>query len=218
MFNVRTVPVLMVSILMTFFFQNCSKVGFSGDQNSAAVTTGNSVGEGGQPLGISPAPAIPVNFPGEDGVNGITGGHFDLDTSTKIYPAGAGTTNYHVHEYDKSHQTTTINFFNLIDSGFNNIQTTIPANKKFVLNVVNASLSPGGVLEINNSLIRVGDFKLFQVYTTGPAIDPDSVSLSEFRLGFSPDVLANNGLVPTDTKCVRANDPGKFGEYRNGAL
>lgn len=195
---------LLVMSVAVLGFQNCSNVGFSAGQNSS----------GGKP---SDAGDEPTAFPGQTGVNGITGGHFDLDTSTQIYAAGKGTTNHHVHEYDKAHKTTTIDFFNLIDAKFNNIQSTIPSGQKFILNIVNASLSPGGVLDINGSLSGVAKYAAGPVYTIGPA-SGGAVPLSQFRLGFSPDVLANGGLVPTSTKCVRANDPGELGEYRNGAL
>ena len=111
-----------------------------------------------------------------------------------------------------------MDFFNLLDANFNNIQSTIPSGTRFVLNVVNAKLSPGGILQINGSLVGVTHFQLGQIYTIGAPSQIADLQLQGLRLGFSPNILANNGLVPTDTGCVRANDPGKLGEYRNGAL
>ncbi len=210
MLNVRAVATAVILFSLTISFQNCSDVGFSTGKGNKDVK-----GAAGESFGTINQPGA---FPGMNGVNGISGGHFDLDTSTKIYAASAGTTNHHEHEYDKKHKTTIIDFFNLIDPGYDNIQSAIPTGRRFVLNVVNASLSPGGVLDINGSLVGVTGFKRGQVFTIGPASVAGDVSLNQFRLGFSPDVLANNGLVPTATSCVRANDPGKLGEYRNGAL
>lgn len=184
-----------VCAIMLVSFQNCSQIAFVPAQKLAST-----------------------NFPGQDGVNGVQGGHFDLDTSTQIYPYKSGTTTHHVHEYDKKYQTTTIDFFNLIDTQFNEIHKTIPADTRFVINVVNAALSPGGVLQINGDSISVSNFSLGQVYTIrGSQIMSDQV-LKGLRLGFAPDTLAKNGLVPSVTACVRHNDPGKLGEYRNGAL
>lgn len=189
--------------IATFIVVGCSPVNF---QTSPASSRPN------DPLGAPICEGI-CDFPGSTGLNGIEGGHFDLDTSTQIYPASKGTTNHHVHEYDKAHKTTTIDFFNLIDSKFNNVQATIPAGKSFVLNIVNARLSPGGVLEINGVSRNVGALEASirnQAYTMS--------SLSSLRLGFAANVLANGGLVPTATGCVRNNDLGKLGEYRSGAL
>lgn len=201
--NIRILVFAITIATLGIGFQNCSKVGFSSEQNGEGAASGNIIQPG---------------FPGKSGVDGITGGHFDLDTSTKIYAASQGKTNHHEHEYDKKHQTTIIDFFNLIDSGYDNIQATIPPGHRFILNVVNSSLSPGGVLSINGSAIGVVNFQSRQVFTIGPALVAGDASLNQFLLGFSPEILAKRGLVPTATSCVRANDPGKLGEYRNGAL
>lgn len=201
----RLGPFLVALTVVLLGFQNCSDVGFSSEQEPGGVVSG--AGRNG-----------PDEFPGQNGINGLNGGHFDLDTSTKIYPTGQGTTNHHVHEYDKAHQTTNIDFFNLIDSGFDNIQAAISPGQRFVLNVVNANLSKGGTLDINGANVTVGGFRSGQIYTIGPASISGDISLRVFRLGFAPDILSKGGLAPTATKCVRANDAGSLGEYRNGAL
>ena len=188
----------------------CSPVSFQGEAPRGTINNGQGM----------PTCEGDCIFPGSTGINGIDGGHFDLDTSTQIYQVSKGTTNHHVHEYDKAHQTTTVDFFNLIDSKFNNIQDTIPAGKRFVLNIVNAPLSPGGVLEVNGAskgVVALQSTIRNQTYVIGAAAGGD-ISLTKFRLGFAANVLANGGLVPTATGCVRSNDPGKIGEYRSGAL
>lgn len=201
---------ILAAVFFVAGFQNCSNVSFVTDQENLGAEGGNSA--------LAPPSNGPVTFPGRDNVDGITGGHFDLDTSTAIYSAGAGTTNHHEHEYDKKHQTTILDFFNLLDSDFDYIQRTIAPDTRFVLNVVNASLSPGAVLEINGFAVPVTSFRRGQIFTLGPVRTAGDVSLTRFRMGFSPNIIAQGGLVPTATSCVRANDPGKNGEYRNGAL
>ena len=231
--NKSIIAILVLSAVMVIGFQNCSKAGFSSAQGVAidkvagpnGVSEGHNVGTAnpaGVPDGDAEGQVVgtgnPETFPGQSGVDGIQGGHFDLDTSTQIYPFKAGTTTHHVHEYEKKYQTTTIDFFNLIDTKFDEIQKTIPAGKRFVINVVNSSLSPGGVLQINGGLTGVTKFQLGQVYSIGSAPASGDQELQSLRLGFSTDILAHQGLVPTVTGCVRKNDPGKLGEYRSGAL
>ena len=60
---------------------------------------------------------VPDEDPGEV-PGGLTGGHFDLDTSSQVYPFDAGHTNKHIHAYDDMFGLTYADFFNLQDDGF----------------------------------------------------------------------------------------------------
>ncbi len=60
--------------------------------------------------------------------------------------------------------------------------------------------------------------QLPQVYElSGPLNSADQI-LSSLKVIFPKDVIAQGGLIGTETGCVRKNDPGKLGEYRNGAM
>jgi hypothetical protein len=154
------------------------------------------------------------------------------------FPTSKGTVTYHVHEYDKLNQTTTVNFFNIINNNgdpisgteFDQIQNTIDKTRRFYLVVVNASLNPGGVLEVNGSVQRVTDYQnLTQqllsggvhpaAYTIGAPQVAGDIQLNSLKIGFDSNVTANALLVPTaPTDCVFPDIPGKLGEYRDGAL
>ncbi len=175
----------------------------------------------------TPPPTLP---PGIDDPEGLHGGHFDLDTSHKVYPLSAGTTDHHVHEYDDKYHTNTMNFFGLADPKFGEIQELIPdPQQRFVLIVSNAELSKSGMLQINNNVLNVLDYQnasrsklqsggSLQVFTLGvPQVAGDQ-QLSSFKLAFPVDAIASGGIIPTATGCVRKNEPGAKGEYRNGAL
>lgn len=160
---------------------------------------------------------------------GIVGGHFDLDTSHLVYAPSAGTTDHHVHQYDDKYQTNGADFFNLLEAGLGEIQTVIPAQKRFILIISNAELSTGGRLEINGSSQNVLTFQNQgrgliangaspQAYTIGTPTKAGDLKLSALKIYFDKDVIAQNGLVPTETGCVRKNQPGAKGEYRDGAL
>jgi hypothetical protein len=167
-------------------------------------------------------------------------GHFDVDTATDAmpFPLGKGTVTYHVHEYDKLNQTTTVDFFNLLltqgDSisgkTFDLIQKSIPEEKRFYIVVVNPDLNPGGVLELNGSVLRVTDYKnltrqllssgvLPPAYTIGAPQVAGDIQLTSLKIAFDSTVTANELLIPTGpTKCVFPDIAGKLGEYRDGAL
>lgn len=208
---------------------------------------------------ISPAEA---KIPDEPGV---VGGHFDLDTSHLIYkfnngtplcdvnglpagcvpllPAGSGTTDGHVHEWDDKHDLTSINYFALPDGKgnplyeINNGTFGVPANKQFILTIANAALSRGGVLEINGLSIDVVDYQAFvkrflsktlrsgetfPVYQRTPPTPAEATAgikqLTSLKISFDAFAIVNGGLIPTVTGCVRGNNAGALGEYRNGAL
>ena len=200
-------------------FQNCSDVGYSSNTAAAPDKT--------TPLGGGPgSTGAPDDAFGEI-MQGLKGGHFDLDTSSRVYAPSAGRTDHHVHEYDDKYNVTYADFFNLLDGKFGNINEIVQPDARFVLIVANAQLSPGGVLSINGQSISVTDYQAqvarfiggdgaaLPVYTLSGASDR---KLSGLRIGFAPDTLTKGGLIATETSCVVKNDPGKKGEYRNGAL
>jgi hypothetical protein len=47
---------------------------------------------------------------------------------------------------------------------------------------------------------------------------PGTTQLTSLQLHVDPTAIAVGGLQPTVTGCVRENDPGPAGEWRNGAL
>jgi hypothetical protein len=204
-------------------------------------STGSTTSVGNPAASASPSsPSSPVALPPPFVPNGILNGHFDVDTATSNmpFPTSKGTVTYHVHEYDKINQTTTVDFFNLINGGgnivsgndFDQIQNTIPDPQRFYLVVVNPGLNPGGVLEVNGSVLRVTDYQnLTQqllssgvrpaAYTIGAPQVAGDVQLKSLKIGFDSTVTANALLVPTaPTDCVWPDIPGKLGEYRDGAL
>lgn len=205
-----------VGIVLTSTLVSCAPAGFSFSQSQYSQTDGDG--------------AIPPIY--EDPGNaseGIIGGHFDLDTSHLVYGPSAGTTDHHVHEYDDKYKTNGADFFNLAESGLGKIQATIAPTKRFILIVANAELSRGGILEVNGSVTNVlaaqdknraqlGMGVTPQIYTIGPSSAPDDVKLGSLKLYFDKNVIAQSGLIPTATGCVRKNQPGAKGEYRNGAL
>ncbi len=193
--------------LLLMAFQNCNGVGFSGGSAGSDSQNGT--------------PASPPAGNGDafgEVFQGLKGGHFDLDTSSQLYPAGAGDTDHHVHEYDDKYNVTYADFFNLLDAKFKNITEAVPANARFTLVIKNAELSQGGILSLNGQKQSVLNFQNAasqQIYTLSGVSD---TKLSDLKIGFSPDAILNGGLIGTETGCVVKNDPGKLGEYRNGAL
>jgi len=186
---------------------------------------------------ISPAVA------GVPGDPGLLGGHFDLDTSSVIYPYSGGTTDGHVHEWDDKHDLTTIDFFDLPDgNGFplheiNDNANAVASDDLFLLTVANTELSPGGVLEINGTSLSVSKYhrllrrylagvmdpgESFPIYKLGPPTLGEAangvVQLISLKLSFDAFAILSGDLIPTETGCVRRNDAGAKGEYRNGAL
>lgn len=185
--------------------------------------------------------AIPPNVVSNPDDPGLLGGHFDLDTSSMVYPFSSGTTDSHVHEWDDKYDSTTINYFDIIGNDglaeINHALKGVDPDEIFMLTVANDNLSPGGVLEINSTSISVTDYRkllnrylsltllpgeTFPLYklnppTAGEAAD-GVVQLRTFKLSFDAFAIISGDLIPTETGCVRKNEPGGLGEYRNGAL
>jgi len=177
--------------------------------------------------------------PGGD--TGLIGdGHIDVDTSTEIYAFDDGATNNHDHNWDAKYDLTTVDFFDMQSDGFDYFdEAHMPqaTGARFILTVTNAHLSPGGVVEINGigtpvkeyrALTKrylqgnLGEGESFPVYKLGPLTPTDVadgvVELDTFRMAFAGNALLVGGVHPTATGCVKGNEPGQNGEYRNGAL
>ena len=183
-------------------------------------------------------PPIDPNDPG-----GLAGGHFDLDTSSNIYPFNAGVTDGHVHEWDDINNLTVVNYLDLAGGGGNPLHEIdmpglgVDDDAVFLITVANSELSSGGRLEINSTSIAVTDYEGTQLrYLTGKLKDWEAFpayklgeptaaqadagvqQLTSLKMSFDTFAILNGKLVPSNTGCVKANKPGKKGEYRNGAL
>ena len=151
---------------------------------------------------------------------GLAGGHIDVDTSTRIYPFFQGTTDGHVHSFDKKKKTNGVDLLNLDDGKLKELQSAIAPDQIFKLVVVNQNLSPGAVLTINGLSLNVVDFNRFVSQKTYSFSNdsPNVIALDELKLAFENDAILNNRVIATSTKCVRENHMGRRGEYRSGAL
>ena len=160
---------------------------------------------------------------------GLVGGHIDVDTSNSIAKIGSGDTDGHVHEYDKEHGVTHVDFFDLLTDKLQDIDQVVSNGKKFKLIVANADLSPGAKIVINSDYVR-GDASTYvqasEYDDTAPADLPvysfngaaGTVPLSKFSVNFDSDAIELGGIIPTNTGDVKKNTPGLRGEWRNGAL
>lgn len=160
---------------------------------------------------------------------GLGGGHIDVDTASQLYPFRRGTTDGHVHAYDKKYNVTGASFFNFASSNLRNLQQVVPAGTKFKIIVANANLSPGGRLVINNTYdpSHPPTWQKVKNYSNA-SLDslpvysleglPGTTRLREFGLYFDLSAIGSGDIIPTSTGQVRSNVPGRFGEWRNGAL
>ena len=156
----------------------------------------------------------------ESSDQGLLDGHFDLDTSTALYDFDAGTTDGHVHEYDDKYQLNGADFFDLKDNKLTTLPSVLASGQRFRILIANSTLSPSGVLNLNGAPIRVQDFEKLANLKTVFSIDGTAggLKLSALNLSFPISALKNGGILATATGCVRDNNAGKNGEYRNGAL
>jgi hypothetical protein len=160
---------------------------------------------------------------------GLAGGHMDVDTSHLLYAFRKGTTDGHVHQYDKKFNVVGESFFNFKTATLKNIPLYVPNGQKFKVIVANADLSPGGRLVINkvyNSLDRTTYIPVKNYDDTALSalpiysLDgiPGTTRLTELGLYFDTNVIGTGGLLGTVTGAVRSNTPGRYGEWRNGAV
>ncbi len=183
-----------------------------------------------------------------------------------------GNTDAHTHEYDKKHGQVYVDYFSLEprrgmtradtlagSAGTNLNRVTevktngggaapFNANKKFLVLLANADLSPGGKITIGDGAggSTVTDVKVYQdalisKIQNGTLAASDLRTLSELqtttlagnnpiasggtitgalRIGFDTGSILSGGLIPTNTGCVRDGSGTQFynGRWRNGAL
>ncbi len=166
-----------------------------------------------------------------------------LPEGCTLLGTGNATTDGHVHEWDDKHDLTTIDYFDLPDGEgkplfeINAGGSEVTPTTLFMMTVANTDLSPGGILELNGTSISVSDYhKLLDRYLSGtlgsgetfPLYKRNKPSASEaangvvqlltLKLSFDAFAILSGDLLPTKTGCVRGNNAGALGEYRNGAL
>ena len=218
--------------ILSFLVLSCSETSFSGKNNQKASEKIPSAPSRQQPAikhetidigsetdGNQQGPmssAVDGNQIHPD--NGLTGGHFDVDTSSAFYHPSAGKTDAHVHQYDDKFGVTHVDAMNLLGGKLRNIQSVIqnPA-QKFILTLGNGHLSPGARIQINDTFTQSsGPLDTTKVWSFG-GVD-GSEKLTKLAILFEKDAITKGKLIATATGCVVANDPGAQGEYRNGAL
>ncbi|MCB0385363.1 MAG: hypothetical protein KDD43_08225, partial [Bdellovibrionales bacterium] len=184
-----------------FILIGCSDTRFSKNVNGEEQPQPQNQDRGGED------PTYPGG--GEPGP-GLAFGHFDLDTSSKVYDPGAGSTDRHIHEYDDKFNVRHVDFFYMLDSKLKEIHELIPEGVPFRIVVANAHLSRGGFLEINGRVQRAVDYQArvnsFVKGTSG-ALDTfvlgrpgaGQIQLTSFALHFDVDAIISGGLVPTQT-------------------
>ena len=118
-----------------------------------------------------------------------------------------------------------VDFFNMLDTKFTTISSRVASGQEFYVIVANAQLSTLTALEINGIRYSTPNYQAnAQKFLNGgggllPTFTLDAGNpLSQFALAFRADAITSGGLIATQTGCVRANDAGASGEYRDGAL
>ena len=208
-----------------------------GTDPTNADTDGGSVGDGVEVLLRETDPnSASDDLDDDEGVElddddvGLLGGHMDVDTSTSLASVGSGSTDGHEHEYDDDHDVTSVDWFDVQSSRLDQINHVITdVDQPFKILVANADLSPGARVVVNGSYdptdptswvdattyddTAVADLPIYSLSgVTG------TTQLTAFEVGFHELAIPTGGLINTETGCVRSNDAGLHGEWRNGAL
>jgi hypothetical protein len=193
----------------------------SGSEEANSATIDEAKTEAGdQALSVDASPV--------DG--GIAAGHFDLDTSITNYAVDKGKTDSHTHAYDDQYNVLYADFLNLLAPAQVNIAEamTDPA-KRFLLIIVNADLSPAGIVSVNGTLSKAQDFATashagldtpagLHAYTLGEPKTAGDLQLKDLRIYFGKDAIEKAGIVGLTPSVVQKNVAGPKGEYRAGAL
>jgi hypothetical protein len=202
------------------YFNYRTRFGYTGIQAMAFYTYPKDTIDSPDDPSLPPPPPDP----------GLAGGHMDVDTSSHLYPLSKGSTDGHIHQYDDKFNVTGANFFAFETSTLHNINRDIVSGwTKFKIIVSNPALSPGGRIVINKTYnpddpttytpvetyanIAIGSLPIYSLEGI-----PGTIKLEKFGMYFPVDTILLGGLIPTVTGAVRSNTPGKFGEWRNGAL
>lgn len=220
-----------------FTFGTATGTGGSGTGGTATGGSGTGgTGTGGTATGgTATGTATGGSGTGGTGTGGTTstgdlvGGHFDVDTTSYVSAIDNGDTDAHVHEYDDTHLVSGIDAFVFHDGALHEIFEDILPDQRFKLLLVNADLSPGGRVVINDVYAPSNDrtwtdsqdyddtaISALPVYTLSGV--PGTTELRELGLYFDTLAIINRELVPTVTGCVRDNVLGVNGSWRNGAL
>lgn len=153
---------------------------------------------------------------------GLSGGHFDLDTSTQVYSFDQGETDGHVHAYDDKYGLNGVDFLDIKDKKLVSLDRAIGEGIPFKVVISNSQLSPRAFLSINGQQYAVdsfqSEFNAQETYIFGEQENLEARTLESMSLAFPVDAIVSGGLISTSTDCVRQNTPGKNEEYRNGAL
>lgn len=213
----------------------CSGYGSETDRKNDAFRNGISVLVGASPCDSDLFPLVDVNIEAtslckeiENPPPRLVGGHFDLDSYS-----GYDNKGLHTHMWSDDYGSS----FELIGNSFDDVLQGKPKsvntyisnkNQKFIIGVVNGSLSPGVRLKINNTTeCSAADYNKGCNQSYGP---PTIYSLNSGVLGATQltslnvsvdyDAIIGGKIIPTSTGFVNTSSslPGKFGEYRNGAL
>lgn len=164
-------------------------------------------------------------------VEGLFGGHLDLDTSDFLAEVDHGNTTAHTHDITGKYDLTAIDFFAIPASNQIEINEAITdSGQRFKLTVVNGDLSPGMRVIIQytdqNGVSRLIDKTVDEyddsatggliTFTLGGA--GNTARLDGLSIEMGQDVIYQAGVIPTNTGDVKGNTLGKNNEWRNGAL
>ena len=166
----------------------------------------------------------------EESPSGLYGGHFDVDSSSFIATVGTGTTDEHDHGFSADYGVSGVDFFDMHASKVHELtQDITDVDQPFKLIVANADLSAGARLVLNGAYHPL-DYTSWEKATSYddtaladlPVYSLSGVSgttqLSSAGVYFDLFAIPKGDLHNTETGCVKANDPGANGEWRNGAL
>jgi hypothetical protein len=116
------------------------------------------------------------------------------------------------------------------DLDYDHLDSTVGGDtQQFILVVANDRLSTGGVMELNSTSLSVVTYGnlisdavagtgTLPVYQLGASPPAGVQQLTGLKMNFNRLAILQGGLLGTNTGCVRGNNPGPNGEYRNGAL
>jgi len=162
--------------------------------------------------------------------DGLAGGEIDVDISTSLSSLGDGDTDGHAHGYDDRNDALTVDFFDLHGRDLENFPDSIGnPSQAFKLLIVNADLSTGGRLSVNQTYLPTDCTTWLPVteYDDTPLQDLTVYSLdgsngttrlSHLSISFNRLSILLGGVHNTETRCVRDNEAGSEEEWRNGAL
>ncbi len=130
-------------------------------------------------------------------------------------------TDGHVHEYDNSFDRSYVDVFDIASGNLGVLSEHVDASQRFKILILNADMSREAQLIVNGDPWQAtawDDMTLDELPTYSLDGQAGTIQLNALELGFPLDAIRHGGLMPTETGCVKRNDPGDNGEWRNGAL